>query len=863
MPITVVTVSNAQELQAALASASGEAEIVLQAGDYGRLDLYDARDTYAKFAQQVTIRSADPDNPASFSSMSLRGVENLAFDSIKFDYSYAAGDPESLRPFDIISSSRIDIRNCEFEGDLAQTGDPVTDGFGTAIGLSVRDSSDIVIEENVFHDWLRGAVYTDTENLVVRSNEVFEVRSDGFDFANVDNVLIEANYMHDFRGSEDSGDHMDMIQFWTNGTTSPSTNIVIRGNILDSGDGSWTQSIFMRNDQVDQGLAGPEMFYQNVLIEDNLIYNAHSHGVTVGETDGLTITNNTILHNQDSGSGELVYVPTISVSSAAVDASVTDNIVPRWTLQPSDGWTVSGNLVVQSNDPNGDNYVGNLFVNALAGGDATVADLMALPGSIIDQLGIGAAMTRFAVPEGGFAGFLLNQSGDGFLQGTQFLDASNLFDEAGKVDLSGATITWSFGDGSTGQGASVRHTYQGPGLYDVTATVELASGEVLNLRKAIAVANPLLVSSDFDAGAVDQSPAPHDVVAGPGVTFEESLSGNAVDLNGATVTYARSADLIGNSEYSVVVDFKKDVGSEAVGGRLINFTNSFVVLLKADGIDVSVTTDQGSQWIKVNNIGIEDADWHRLVLTFSGETGAAILYVDGSEVGRIEGLQGAVQAGSSSHDLHLGNPFGAGFTGLVDNFQFYSAAMSAEQVQLLWAPDQHVDVIMSRIKDYDGNTFGSVGSWVYQGQVDIQNDGDMEYVYSNHDLGRWATLGPDSFDFVDFDNHGAGGDTRVVGTYIDPLVASGQLEQGGPFDSQQRFQNDLFTDNLRLLGGDDYDGDGFQEIYWKTVDGTAYLRSLMHADGNIQYANYQSEQQMIDYLTQQGYDETTWGDWIV
>ena len=47
----------------------------------------------------------------------------------------------------------------------------------------------------------------------------------------------------------------------------------------------------------------------------------------------------------------------------------------------------------------------------------------------------------------------------------------------------------------------------------------------------------------------------------------------------------------------------------------------------------------------------------------------------------------------------------------------------------------------------------------------------------------------------------------------------------------------------------DYDGDGFQEVYWKTNDGTAYLRALMHADGNIQYANYQNEEQMSDYLT--------------
>ena len=28
----------------------------------------------------------------------------------------------------------------------------------------------------------------------------------------------------------------------------------------------------------------------------------------------------------------------------------------------------------------------------------------------------------------------------------------------------------------------------------------------------------------------------------------------------------------------------------------------------------------------------------------------------------------------------------------------------------------------------------------------------------------------------------------------------------------------------------------------------------MHADGNIQYANYQNEQQMTDYLTGKGYE---------
>ena len=36
-------------------------------------------------------------------------------------------------------------------------------------------------------------------------------------------------------------------------------------------------------------------------------------------------------------------------------------------------------------------------------------------------------------------------------------------------------------------------------------------------------------------------------------------------------------------------------------------------------------------------------------------------------------------------------------------------------------------------------------------------------------------------------------------------------------------------------------------------DGTAYLRSLMHVDGNIRYANYQSESQMNEYLIAQSH----------
>ncbi|XUU60778.1 calcium-binding protein [Erythrobacter sp. HA6-11] len=170
---------------------------------------------------------------------------------------------------------------------------------------------------------------------------------------------------------------------------------------------------------------------------------------------------------------------------------------------------------------------------------------------------------------------------------------------------------------------------------------------------------------------------------------------------------------------------------------------------------------------------------------------------------------------------------------------------------------------MFNIRDFDGNGLGGDGFWLRIGAADINGDGDIDQILVNFAIGRFATVATAEDGLVYFEDYSWGGETRVAGTYIDPLVASGDVVAGGPFDSQTRFQNDLAIQNInRVLGADDYDGDGIQEVFFALTDGTAYLRALMHADGNIRYANYQSEQQVIDYLTANGYDESTFGDWF-
>ena len=208
------------------------------------------------------------------------------------------------------------------------------------------------------------------------------------------------------------------------------------------------------------------------------------------------------------------------------------------------------------------------------------------------------------------------------------------------------------------------------------------------------------------------------------------------------------------------------------------------------------------------------------------------------------------------------------------------------------------ETTLDSIKDYDGslhagdNLAATASSYKYQGMLDVNGDGVFAAIFTNKSSKRWVTAKVDSTTGqIDFDDNGAGGGTRVVGIYADPLIAEGELYGGflsdgttpapAPFgatgsdryvdlngdgdfnddnedrlalNSQVRFQKDLENDNLSAKHAGVYDSDGVHEVYWKTNDGNVYLRSLMHADGNIRYANYQSEAQMSVYLINNGYE---------
>src|SRR6056297_3296256 len=291
----IFSVSNKDELLSALASATGGDTIELAGGDYGALNItpYSGFQGDPNFASPVTITSATPGSPASFSGLNLHDVSNITFDNVKFDHDYSS-DP-NFRNFLIRDSSDVTIRNSLFDGSDLERPGTIADGFPVGVGLMVRWSSDITLENNEMRTFTTGAQFLETTNINVISNNIHDMRSDGLNFAGVQNVLIEDNHLRDFRTNTATGDHPDMVQFWTTNAELLLTDVTIRDNTFDAGEGGWTQTIFMRNAAAEAAGAGEETFFKNILIEENVISNGHLHGITVGATDGLVIQNNMVV----------------------------------------------------------------------------------------------------------------------------------------------------------------------------------------------------------------------------------------------------------------------------------------------------------------------------------------------------------------------------------------------------------------------------------------------------------------------------------------------------------------------------------------------------------------------------------------
>jgi hypothetical protein len=261
------------------------------------------------FPAMVTITSANPAQPATLSQIAVSDVSNLTLTRLVISRVKKPGESVEGTYIGKIQGGRdIAIDTVYVHGSLD------SDTANDIIGLNIGGVKNVRVVNNEFQQLGRGIQFGAVSGAVVANNKIHEMRSDGFDFAESDHLLIEGNHFSNTYRIK--GDHPDAIQFWTRNTTRPSTDITIRNNQILQTDGHGTQGIFMR----DELLTMP---YQRVTMENNLMVGSNmANGIWMDNGRDVNVLNNTVLSRTDDDNP--VWIKMIRVENLKLEGNIAE-----------------------------------------------------------------------------------------------------------------------------------------------------------------------------------------------------------------------------------------------------------------------------------------------------------------------------------------------------------------------------------------------------------------------------------------------------------------------------------------------------------------------------------------------------------
>ncbi|MEM8970544.1 MAG: right-handed parallel beta-helix repeat-containing protein [Pseudomonadota bacterium] len=353
--MTTWTVSSNSELLSTLKSyATSGDTILLETGSYGTFQL----DNH-QFSDYVTIKSADPNDPAVFTTVDINNSSYIHLDSIHVSNPGNGSATSKLVSVED-GSHHVTVSNSEMHGRI----DGEYQGW---YGLYSKNSSFVRFENNDIHDVKNGIVVFSTNNIEIVGNELEYLGNDDMKFGGVSGVLIEDNTGATNKYKAE-GAHVDFIQFQGGGT-----DIVIRGNVSLQGDGYNQQGIFLSDST-----------FHNVLIEQNVIVNSLLRGISVSDGSNIIARDNTVLTVPGQGhKASLVILPSGSVKENNIESHVNSQA----------GFSGS-NLKVQWDKPNEANYYDALYENISNWPELTIEDLRPVPGSSSETIGAHARISE-------------------------------------------------------------------------------------------------------------------------------------------------------------------------------------------------------------------------------------------------------------------------------------------------------------------------------------------------------------------------------------------------------------------------------------------------------------------------------------
>lgn len=310
-----------EQLLAAFAAAAAGETILLAPGVYDEAALRDRA-----FAEPVTIASAEPGRPATFlDGLEVENVENLTVRDVVFtDADYNHGwrpliqirGSEDVRVLDsrlAATPAGPEHRALSEMRERAHLEQPVAD-FVRRHGVFVTRSRDVELAGLDISSVRKAIRINKSEGVRIAGNHIHDYREDGITLGAVRDVVIEDNLIEDVfprRPPRLPNDHPDMINVSSGGDELGVENVVIRRNVLRTGEGRPTQGI-----AVSFGKKGnPDLPFENVQIYDNILNLNSRNALQILDIDEVVIRNNAIIPSPRDD--DRIVTPRVIVKSRA------------------------------------------------------------------------------------------------------------------------------------------------------------------------------------------------------------------------------------------------------------------------------------------------------------------------------------------------------------------------------------------------------------------------------------------------------------------------------------------------------------------------------------------------------------------
>lgn len=326
------TVSNAAQLQAAVASAQGGDTILLANGAYGDLTISNRNP-----AATVYLRAA-PGATAVFTHIRIVNSSRWTVSGVDVKPRYTSGadgtDAVALDGSDLaFEDSRVnytdDVAPWSVADWLARAGNGISlDGTR----LTVRGNTITAVDHGLNNS------ATDT---LVSGNVIANFRGDGIRGLG-DRTVYEYNTIKNAYGIDDN--HDDGFQSWSVGPGGVGTgvvkDVVLRGNvIIDFEDPNQFEKTEL------QGIGLFDGMFENWVVENNLIITNHWHGISFYGAINVTILNNTVIDNDPTPEPDpWIMVHAHKDGRPSTGVIVRNNIATDYSLEG--GVTADHNLEI-------------------------------------------------------------------------------------------------------------------------------------------------------------------------------------------------------------------------------------------------------------------------------------------------------------------------------------------------------------------------------------------------------------------------------------------------------------------------------------------------------------------------------------